>query len=42
MPGEPARIPGPNSLGEHTDAVLQRLLQLSAEQVNELRGAGVI
>jgi crotonobetainyl-CoA:carnitine CoA-transferase CaiB-like acyl-CoA transferase len=42
MPGEPASIPGPNSLGERSDAVLQRLLQLSAEQVKELRGGGVI
>ncbi|MDP3848670.1 MAG: CaiB/BaiF CoA-transferase family protein [Pseudomonas sp.] len=32
----------PPLLGEHTDAVLQRLLQMSAEQVNELRSAGVI
>ncbi|MBX9753864.1 MAG: CoA transferase [Pseudomonadaceae bacterium] len=32
----------PPLLGEHTDAVLQRLLQLTAEQVNELRSGGVI
>ena len=32
----------PPLLGEHTDAVLQRLLQLSAEQVNELRDGGVL
>lgn len=32
----------PPLLGEHTDAVLQRLLQLSAEQVAELRRAGVL
>lgn len=32
----------PPLLGEHTDAVLQRLLQLSAEQVNQLRSGGVI
>ncbi|MDO9320335.1 MAG: CaiB/BaiF CoA-transferase family protein [Pseudomonas sp.] len=32
----------PPLLGEHTDAVLQRLLQLSAEQVGRLRNTGVI
>ena len=32
----------PPLLGEHTDAVLQRLLQLNAEQIDELRRAGVL
>jgi crotonobetainyl-CoA:carnitine CoA-transferase CaiB-like acyl-CoA transferase len=32
----------PPLLGEHTDAVLQRVLQMTAEQVNELRSGGVI
>src|SRR6218665_1140614 len=33
---------GPPPLGEHTEAVLQRILGLKAEQIDELRKAGVL
>ena len=32
----------PPLLGEHTDSVLQRLLQLSTEQIAALRQGGVL
>jgi crotonobetainyl-CoA:carnitine CoA-transferase CaiB-like acyl-CoA transferase len=39
----PARVQGPPPrLGEHTDAVLRRVLELSDAEIGELRAAGVV
>jgi crotonobetainyl-CoA:carnitine CoA-transferase CaiB-like acyl-CoA transferase len=39
----PARVSGPGPfLGEHTDEVLRQLLGIGAEEIRELREAGVV